>query len=91
MYDQMICVGLLLLTYIFSCFFVVFYLSRPEKSLQFLLLILLFIYKVSFNPDIDLQFVFCCFFGSFLLEIIKRAFNVLYAFDAYMGVNLSGL
>jgi hypothetical protein len=33
-------------------------LSRPEKSLQFLLLILLFIYKVIVNPDIGLQFDF---------------------------------
>ena len=33
-------------------------LTRPEKSLQFLLLILLFIYKVIFNPDIGLQFDF---------------------------------
>jgi len=32
--------------------------SRPEKSLQFLLLILLYIYKANFNPGIDLQFAF---------------------------------
>ena len=33
----------------------IYIMTRPEKSLQFLLLILLFIYKVIFNPDIGLQ------------------------------------
>ena len=33
-------------------------LTRPEKSLQLLLLILLFIYKVKISPDMSLQFVF---------------------------------
>ena len=38
----------------------IFKMTRPEKSLQFLLLILLFIYKVNLNPDIGLQLTFSC-------------------------------
>ena len=33
-------------------------LTRPEKSLQFLLLILIFIYKVNLSPDMSLQYFF---------------------------------
>lgn len=32
--------------------------SRPEKNLQFLLLILLYIYKANFNPDIYFSVIF---------------------------------
>jgi len=40
--------------------------TRPEKSLQFLLLILLFIYKVKVSPDMSLQFVFSWGDGFFI-------------------------
>ena len=36
-------------------FFTFLYLTRPEKTLQLLLLILIFIYKVIFNPEIALH------------------------------------
>ena len=35
-------------------------LTRPKKTLQLLLLILLFIDKVNFNPEIGLHLTFSC-------------------------------